>query len=213
MFDCTTEDYDRIYAPWVARGTDLLDWSGWRTNQTLLDLCGGTGVIAREALAQGATQPVHLFDLNPRCDIPGVIQTKGNANHVGDYYEPQQFDVVVCRQAMAYLDPDVFFVSIARIIKPGGCLVFNTFWDSPPTVGAKTMVFEGTRFAEAHVNLFDRIWHVQARLDWPPSVDVSMFRHHHFMHMWVMMERHFNMHAECQGKSVHVRGERKSEHP
>lgn len=210
MFRCTTQDYDRIYAPWIARGTDLLDWSGWKPDLRLLDLCGGTGVVAKAAVAQGAMQTVALFDLNPRCDIPGVTQTKGDANQVGDYYEPNTFDVVVCRQAMAYLDPKVFFDSVAKIVKPGGHLVFNTFWNPPSTVGTKTMVFEGTRFAEAHVNLFDHIIHVQARLGWPLSVDVSMFRHHHFMDMWLMMERYFDMQADCQGKSVRVLGKRKS---
>lgn len=211
MFSCTTKHYDRIYAPWIARGTDLLDWSGWQPNQQILDLCGGTGVIATQAVAQGAQHPVHLFDLNPRCNIQGVIQTKGDANHVGDYYEPNTFDVVVCRQAMAYLDPDVFFDSVAKVIKPGGCLVFNTFWNSPPTVGFKTMVFKGTRFAEAHINLFDRIVHLQVRLDWPLMADVSIFRHHHFMSMWLRMGRHFEPQADCQGKSARVRGLRKSE--
>lgn len=206
MFRCTTKDYDRIYAPWIARSTELLNWSDWQPHHALLDLCGGTGVIAKEAIAKGAKQPVHLFDLNPRCDIPGVVQTKGDANHVGDYYQPKSFDVVVCRQAMAYLNPDVFFDSVAKIIKPNGRLVFNTFANPPPTIGFKTMMFKGTRFVEAHINMFDCIFHIQVRLDWPPRMDVSMFRYMDFPNLWWSMGCHFKVHIDRQGKSIRVCG-------
>jgi len=207
VFRCTTKDYDHIYAPWLVRGIDLLDWSGWRPNQTLLDLCGGTGTIAKKAITLGAEHPVHLFDLNPRChNTHGVIQTKGDANHVGHYYEPKQFDVVVCRQAIAYLDPNTFFGSVAKTIKPGGQLVFNTFWAPPPVVGFKSMVFDSAMFAEAHIRLFGRITHLQARIEFPPKVDVSLFRYHPPACMWMQMSQYFEMNAKYKGKSVYIRG-------
>lgn len=204
MFECTTNDYAEIYAPWIARGVDLLDLSGWTPDNRLLDICGGTGVIAKEAIRRGATKPVHMLDLNPRCNVDGVVATKGDANRVDEWLWRGLFDVVVCRQAMAYLDPDMFFRSVSQVMKPGGVLVFNIFCD-PETVGWKTTNFEGKVYREAHLAIFGQVVHVQALMGWPPKVDISTFRNHDFAHLWSQMSHYFDATVEFKGHSAKIR--------
>ena len=96
MLNCTTDKYERLYAPWINKGDDLLDWADMRAGDKVLDLCGGTGSVAMRALARGASE-VHLLDLNPRCKDPRVKQFKGRveaAYTILPAHWPESFKVV-----------------------------------------------------------------------------------------------------------------------
>lgn len=43
MFSCTTEKYDQLYAPWLARGNFDQLLKGIQPGDRVLDLCGGSG--------------------------------------------------------------------------------------------------------------------------------------------------------------------------
>lgn len=162
MFRCTTDRYDELYARWLGKPGLLLDLAEYEPHYHLLDLCGGSGAVSREALRRGG-QPhrIVLYDLNPRCPDPRIPCIQENVDdHARDktvrgmYGVP--FDVVVLRQAANYLRWDSDLVSWLRyLLVPGGKFVFNTF--THPMEGGvkpysyKSYRFGGHRFFEAHL--------------------------------------------------------------
>ena len=69
MFDCSTDKYDVLYAPWLRDPGRLLDLAEYRPGEKLLDLCGGTGAVSKVALQRcgGEKSDITLLDINPRC--------------------------------------------------------------------------------------------------------------------------------------------------
>ena len=190
MLNCTTDRYAELYASWLKNQRELLALAGYRMGEALLDLCGGTGAVAMEAIrpsqevgepSTGRLPDVRLLDLNPRCDDPRVVCVSGEAERADELFVDSLFDVVICRQAMAYLDERRVFKAVARVLKVGGRFVFNTF--ACPTEGGrrpwslKTYRHEGARYFEGHLfrgnQVRGKVWHVQAR--WPVGVDVTRF--------------------------------------
>jgi len=177
MFElnCTTDRYDDIYAPWLARESNLLKLSGYRPGDAFLDLCGGSGGVAKEAIKMASYGEVDLLDLNPRCDNKFVRCHKGRAEDAYQIFNPGQFDVVICRQGLGYLQLEPTCYAMAQIIKPGGKFVFNTF-KKPTRFGVKNYQFDGCVYDEVHLYLFGRIIHLQHKQD--NASDVTMFRYH-----------------------------------
>lgn len=180
--DCTTPKYDELYARWLSNPGALLDLAGYDpARDSLLDLCGGTGAVSLEAVRRGG-RDIRLLDLSPRCPDPRVVQVRGRAEDVGDLadeylddsYRPAggAFDLVVCRQAVAYLDVTRAFAGVARVLRTGGRFAFNSF--RRPRWSARTYVHGGRRFLEASAHAFGRVVHLQAS----PRIgaDVSAFR-------------------------------------
>lgn len=172
MFDCTTPHYDTLYRRWLAREDDLLELAGFVPGMHVLDLCGGTGHIAKQVKAGGGHAVV--LDRNPR-NVPGVGVT-GDANRPQDYFQGEAFDVVVCRQGMGYLDPRQVSEGVSRVLKPGGCFVFNSFHEPGPS-SWKRYCFRGESFAEGHIYLGGKVLHLQANLS-QYRADVSLFSYH-----------------------------------
>jgi SAM-dependent methyltransferase len=204
--NCTTDKYDLLYAPWLENPGKLLDAAGWQPGQVILDLCGGTGAVARECVARGADpSTVHLFDLNPRCGDDRIVVYKGNAEHLGEVFGPKQpdclgmFDVIVIRQAAAYLTWSTFMLSWLRaLLKPGGKLVFNIF-TSAPRLRFRAHKFKGAWFLEAGCRLFGKVYHLQAS----PGIgaDVSCFYQHNLTTMKARLYHWFDMHITAKGRS------------
>ena len=170
-FACTTPAYAAIYARWLANPGGLLDFAGYTPGERLLDLCGGTGAVSQEALRRGADPAsIMLVDLNPRCPDP-IRQETADAN--GVFAWGRQFDLIVIRQAAAYLDWDRGLVThLWRLLATSqGRLVFNLF--VRPKWSAQTYRYEGRRFFEASGYFGRTVWHVQAGR---AGVDVSRFR-------------------------------------
>jgi len=189
MMDCTTDKYDLLYARWLEKPGDLLDLAGYTPGQNLLDLCGGTGAVTKEALRRGAPpRSLALYDLNPRLEgdlTRGVRRIQGRAEQLGSTLgEPGSFDVIVCRQAIAYIDLQhqphqapvggKFASDIWALLKPGGKFVFNSF--VRPRWALKFYEHGGHRYVEASGFLRGRIGHLQ----WcrGQGVDVTSFCWH-----------------------------------
>lgn len=161
MLDCTTEQYDLLYARWLDKPGDLLDLAEYQPGMKLLDLCGGTGVVTKEALRRGADpSTITLFDLNPRligAETRGVRRIGGPAERIGFLLEEwESFDVIVCRQAIAYIDlfpahpwypGATFFPSVWSLLKAGGRFAFNSF--ARPRWALKSYRHADRRYVEA----------------------------------------------------------------
>lgn len=193
MFNCTTDKYADIYAPWLQQPHDLLDLVGYEPGQKLLDLCGGTGAVSIAAhfrdhhLDGGWPSDITLFDLNPRIDHPGIKKVKGKAEDLAIYFPRDTFDLVVCRQAVGYLNPRIVFPAVARVLKPGGRFVFNSFIDPleplpgkdpPKSYSWKDYKYDGDQFYEFYYfwHRCNRIVHFQWRVG--TGWDVTFFRFH-----------------------------------
>lgn len=184
MFDCTTDTYEALYARWLARPGALLEWGGFDPKKhRLLDLCGGTGAISLEALRRGAKR-VWLLDLNPRCKDLRVCTLRGRAEDLCtlDFFDPllptdghrrQEIDwnFVVCRQALGYLDLAKTARALYCSMEKGGAFVCNAF--VRPKWSAQTYVHEGRRYVEASGFLGKKVFHLQAMRG---DFDVTAFR-------------------------------------
>jgi SAM-dependent methyltransferase len=179
MLACTTNDYDLLYARWLRGSGDigtLLRFAGMRPGADVLDLCGGTGAVAAQALAWGANS-VAVFDLNPRVRsymLPLIRTIKGDVNK-GHLYgiSQQKYDLVVCRQALGYLDLKILARDVPTILKPGGKFVFNMF--KRPKWKFEHYRYEGHHYWEASAVLGRTVWHLQSMIG---LMDVSKFRWH-----------------------------------
>lgn len=185
---CTTDKYDALYARWTATPGTLLDLGGYKPGMRVLDLCGGTGAVSREVLRRGGKpEDVLLVDLNPRCPDPRVQQRVGDAHFLGGVFADEQpqilgsFDLIVCRQAMAYLDlnswPGRGTASwLMALLVEGGRFVFNIFewpkWAKPWHLSS--YCHDDVRFFEVALKWRDRVWHVQAS----PGIGVDVTRFH-----------------------------------
>jgi predicted TPR repeat methyltransferase len=186
MFACTTDKYAELYARWLAHAEDLLLFAELQPGERVLDLCGGTGVVAVKALRRGASSAT-LLDLNPRCKDPGVIAYCGRAEEVDNLLRGQKFDIIVCRQAIGYLDLGDTMRAVSKIVAPSGRFAFNAF--RRPRWGLKFYRHAGKRFIEASAYLGRRVFHVQASPGL--GVDVTMFRWHTEAELHKAAARHF----------------------
>jgi SAM-dependent methyltransferase len=200
---CTTDHYDALYARWLPGAGRLLDEAAYLPGMKVMDLCGGTGAVSRECLRRGADpSTIHLLDLNPRCDAVGITSHTGDANHLERILSTNHFgtfDLIVCRQAAAYLDWDPLMIGwLKELLKPGGRLVFNMFTE--PRWALKTYKYEGKRFFEASAYLGRTIWHVQAGLG--VGYDVTRFQWHNPMVLKRRLGFHFDrLSIKARGRS------------
>lgn len=171
MLNCTTDRYGKLYARYLERPGDLLDIGGLQPGERVLDLCGGTGVTAVEALNRGARKAV-LLDLNPRCSDPRVVQVKGTAEEM-TYYTPLVFDLIVCRQAISYLDLRTIAEKVGWLLaEKRGRFVFNNF--RRPKWDLRWYKHAGRRYLEASCFFGRDVFHLQASPT--VGVDVTRFR-------------------------------------
>jgi SAM-dependent methyltransferase len=204
MFDCTTEKYDVLYDRWLDKPGELLDWAKFKPKQhRLLDLCGGTGAVTKEALKRGA-EKVTILDLYPRVDKTDMrierIFSRAEELRGGPRvpYNPLSCDeeiyvpvghtlpdrrgcapwnLVICRQALGYLDLPVVARRLHEVIEPGGRFVFNTF--IKPKWSFKTYRRTSSawtrRYWEASCYFGRTVFHLQAM---DGDFDISRFHWH-----------------------------------
>ena len=209
MLNCTTSDYDLLYARWLEKPETLLNLGGYVPGQTLLDICGGTGIVAKTALEKfpkGKKPDVAVFDLDPRLG-PWAEPYKhrdelrsihGRSEEVDGYFI-RPFDLVVCRQAIGYLDIEKAIPSIAKVTKPGGKFVFSTFGE-PRRFGFKKYTYGVYDFREAHLCAFKRVWHLQWCKGY--GFDISHFKYHSRAALVIALNPWFNIVVQEEGNSL-----------
>lgn len=204
---CTSENYNHLYTRYLKNKDKLLNLAAFEKTHKLLDLCGGTGAVTREAVSKGAlATQITLVDLNPRCDVAGVRLLKGQAIDVlrDIAAHGEVFDSIVCRQAFAYLEVegengDALVRHLATIIRPGGKFVFNLF--IRPRFLFKTYRCEGSRYVELAAHLGRRVVHVQMNL--MQGYDVTISKWHREERMYELFNQYFDVRIEWSNKAAY----------
>lgn len=194
--DCTTDKYGELYARWLDNPTPLLDYADAGPADVVLDLCGGTGIVAAAARERGCA--VAVLDLNPRCDVDYVAVAQGRAEDAADIYDEGTFTLVVCRQAVGYLDLDATACAVRRVLTADGRFVFNAFRE--PRWALKAYRRGGAIFVEASGYLGRTVMHLQAS----PLIglDVTRFRWHTHEEIVQAMSPYFTVEHEFRGRSA-----------
>jgi ubiquinone/menaquinone biosynthesis C-methylase UbiE len=197
MLACTTPKYDLLYERWLNKPDTLLRLAEFRPHERLLDLCGGTGAVARAAVRLGA-RDVHLLDLNPRCLDQNVQQHQGDTESARSY-PADFFDVVVCRQAIGYLYPFGLAAVLRKIMAPGGRFVFNSFVQ--PRLSMKVYRRSQRTYLEMSGFFQTQVVHLQSCL--PGGLDVSTFRWHGQDLLYRSFAPFFDVSVTRVGRSLH----------
>ena len=203
MLSCTTDQYDQLYSRWLTGVGGLLDYAKWTPTDRVLDLCGGSGAVSKEILLRSwnpvVLKPqVTLLDLNPRCDDARVEQFQGRAEDLTRF--GRRFTLIVCRQALGYLDLERLEEAVWESLDPGGRFVFNNFLD--PRSKWELYKHEGQRFFEASLVWRDHVVHLQAGR---AGVDLTHFRWHKHEQVLRTFLPRFEVEFIKRGRSVRYR--------
>ncbi|MET0165136.1 MAG: class I SAM-dependent methyltransferase, partial [Vicinamibacterales bacterium] len=131
-------DYDSVDLPATRQAfAPLLDSVGDLRGRHVLEVASGTGHLAADALARGAT--VVGVDVAPnmvalaRQRVPDAIFREGNAEALP--FQDEQFDAVLCCFGLLHFaQPAQALREAARVLKPGGTVSF-TVWCAPEQGG------------------------------------------------------------------------------
>ena len=199
--NCSTERYEELYAPWLASAPKFAA-RFIRPGDRVLDLCGGTGVVARAAEDIGV-RSINLIDVNPRMIPPlgQVMAQRGDGQKLPKYYGAHSFDVIVCRQAIGYLDLDQVAKAAAQVLAPGGRLCFNNF--SRPRWFRKKYTYERDTYIEYGWHLGRRVFHIQRKVG--SGWDFTAFRWHTHGEVMEAMSKRFSVFVDHAKKTNYYR--------
>lgn len=136
------EVYERLYEKWLGGEKHLRMLERVRPeDKRLLDLSGGGGRIALEALRQGAREVLWMdlseemgADLGARAGEELAARLRKRVGPLSQTLPRLEFaawDAAVCQQAVNYWLTGPEAGALARALRPGGLFVFNTFWRKP----------------------------------------------------------------------------------
>jgi DNA gyrase subunit B len=125
-FKDRSEKYNKS-SNWVRDESQLrkiFDLCGIRGGETVLDLCSGTGLVAKQF--KGKVREIIGLDISP--DMTRQAAAFVDRMLIGPVeaipLEANSVDVCVCRQGLQFVDLKKSLAEVARILKSGGRAVF-----------------------------------------------------------------------------------------
>lgn len=127
------DDYSKAFSSYDDTSRDLVRMALIRSGLCVLDLCCGTGVTTRAALALlGQSGTVHAVDASAamlahaqaNISAPNVVFHHGAAEELATLL-PHLVDRVICNSAFWQLDMDATLSALRQRLHPEGCLAFN----------------------------------------------------------------------------------------
>lgn len=111
-----------------------------KPNSVILDLGAGAGIVSQMNF-KGLAQKICGVDLDPRV-VDNPMLDEGRVSDAGGIpYEDEVFDIVFSDNVFEHLDtPLAVYKEFARVLKPGGVLLFKTpnKWHYMPTIARMT---------------------------------------------------------------------------
>lgn len=201
---CATNKYDQLYSRWLENPGKLLDFAEFTPSERLLDLCGGTGAVSKEALRRGA-QNVTLVDLNPRCTDPRVSSFARDLTHEINFQNLGTFDICVIRQALGYLNLHPLVLGLAPMLPyKGAKVVFNTF--VAPRWKTSLYRHQERLYGEMSGHYGAKVFHVQVCSE---GFDFSIFKYHKHVDIVDAFTPWFNLTClRTKGRSLYYLFER-----
>lgn len=195
--DCSTDRYAQLYAPWLETADDFAA-RFIEPRDRVLDLCGGTGRVAQKAWDMGC-QAVAVLDVNPRVIPPweSIKVQRGDGHFPQDHFGPHSFDVVVCRQAIGYMDLEPLAHGVRKVLAPAGRFCFNNF--RKPRWFWKRYEYRNSRYSELGWYFGRTCWHIQRRVG--EGWDLTKFRWHTHDEIVEEFSKYFDVRVERTEKT------------
>lgn len=121
-FGAVAEDYDRVRPGYPA---EVVRWALGTAPLHVVDLGAGTGKLTRVLLAEGhsvvAVEPDAAMRQRLVDSTPGVVALAGTGEAVP--LPDASVDAVLVAQAWHWMDRRAAAAELARVVRPGGCVV------------------------------------------------------------------------------------------
>lgn len=186
MYALKGDEYEKLYEPYLRRNPLDLFGSLVIKDKRVLDLCCGTGRLAKAAHGEGATvfvvdESKEMYPWDWTADmykrgtpVGGLCQSVHGAFETFRTYHTK-FDFVACRQAVNYWFDPIGARSVFDILNPGGWFVFNTF-NTAPSATPTVKQLHDEKITEVSYLVNGMVHHVQTRAGCVP---------HHTTFPWI----------------------------
>jgi SAM-dependent methyltransferase len=144
--DSMPEFYDRCLGPalFAPYAREVAAAAAARAPEAVLELAAGTGIVTAELVRQLPSARITATDLNPAMVAWAAQRVSGPRWLVADAgaleFPDASFDIIVCQfGVMFFPDKPQAFAAAARVLRPGGELLF-TVWDKVEATGFAAVV-------------------------------------------------------------------------
>lgn len=179
--------YEIMYKKYFKRSPEeLIEYAELKQGACVADLCAGNGRLTFLLKEKGMgvlyvdreKDMTPVEELNKRSitylnkDIEDFVKYPAPVNYDGDSYAVG-FDAIFCQQAITYWFNTTDLSELAKMLKRGGKLVFNTFNKKPSTVPMqKEYSIDGLDYIEISYLVYNKVYHVQCCEGYEPHFTV-----------------------------------------
>lgn len=197
------KDYEVMYKKYFHRSpTELIDLVKINPGDNIVDLCSGTGRLAKELLKFDCQ--ITCVDISTKMLLPDIADKVFHLQlDAATFFQwcPEQFHGIFCQQAINYWLNEETAEMLAKRIMPGGFFVFNTFVKCPPAY-PMTQEYEinGKKYVEVVYHIDDMVHHIQCCEGYEPHVTKFTYIPRDQFIKW--LGKYFRMEERVHGKTA-----------